>query len=92
MSACHIVVIGGIIVVIGAFVAVVMLIRSTLRRCPYVSPVPRCGACRHARSHHREGRCRYELGDPRWGDDSFGTDWKKITTPEICGCSVRQDA
>lgn len=90
MSAYHIVVIVGSVVVAGALAAFVTLVRTTLRRRPYVSPVPTCGACGHARSHHWKGRCRYELGDTRWGDDSFGSDWKQTTTPAVCGCSVRQ--
>ncbi|MFF3302020.1 hypothetical protein [Streptomyces sp. NPDC001741] len=87
MSAYYVVGTVGFFVVAGGVAAVVVIVRSGLRG-PYVPPEPMCAACGHARWHHWKGACRYERGDARWGDDSYGTTWKGTSIPEICGCSA----
>ncbi|MET9595498.1 hypothetical protein ABZY45_31920 [Streptomyces sp. NPDC006516] len=87
MSAYYVVGTVGFVVLAGGVAALVMIVRSGLRG-PYAPREPTCAVCGHARSHHWKGNCRYERGDTRWGDDSYGTTWKAISTPEICGCTA----
>jgi hypothetical protein len=85
MSAYNVIGTIGIVVIAVGLVVLVRMVRG-MSRGPYVPPEPRCGACGHGRSDHWKGSCRYERGDTRWGDDSYGTAWKGITTPKTCGC------
>ncbi|MFE7433214.1 hypothetical protein ACIPH4_07925 [Streptomyces tendae] len=89
MSAEHVVGIVGIVVVAACLVVIEEMLRRDIKKHGKraLPAEPRCASCGHDDAYHWKGGCRYERGDARDGNDSYGTAWKGYTTPRLCGCT-----
>ncbi|MGW7565255.1 hypothetical protein ACWGJV_03125 [Streptomyces tendae] len=90
MSAEHVVGIVGIVVIAACLVVIEEMLRRDIKKHGkrvLPAPTPRCSSCGHDNAYHWKGSCRYERGDVRDGNDSYGTTWKGYTTRELCGCT-----
>ncbi|MFE1951092.1 MULTISPECIES: hypothetical protein [Streptomyces] len=88
MSGEHIVGLAGLVVVLAGLTACALILRSGSILPPPRPPDPLCGGCLHGRSEHwkASGRCVHEDGDPREGNDSYGSGPWTWSKPPVCAC------
>ncbi|MFD5791469.1 hypothetical protein ACFWH1_33235 [Streptomyces sp. NPDC127037] len=86
MGAEYVVGIVGGVAVVGAVVAMVVILRSGSIVAPVVL-YPLCASCGHEQPKHDEakGRCRHEYGHASWNNDSYGNSQR--ATGGMCDCT-----
>ncbi|MFD4689113.1 hypothetical protein [Streptomyces sp. NPDC058463] len=87
MSAEHVVGLVGMVLIIAAAVAFVVILRSGSILRPVVV-YPLCATCGHAQPEHSRGRtteCHHDYGHHTWNNDSYGNSQQKYG--DRCRCT-----
>ncbi|MFE6764468.1 hypothetical protein [Streptomyces sp. NPDC057689] len=86
MGAEHVVGVVGGVAVVGAVVAIVLILRSGSIVPPEVF-YPRCASCGHEQPEHdrSKGRCHHDYGHHTWNNDSYGNSQQRYG--DTCDCT-----